>query len=108
MQLEAGQLLRRLKPLFRENFEKFGELGAAVSIWQNGKPITDLYGGFRDTRRGKPWTSDTFVPVWSATKGICSACVLHALQEPKVAINQRVEELWLNFARACTRNISAP
>jgi CubicO group peptidase (beta-lactamase class C family) len=100
MQLEAGQLLRRLKPLFRENFEKFGELGAAVSIWQNGKPITDLYGGFRDTRREKPWTSDTFVLVWSATKGIGSACVLHALQEHKVDINQRVAEFWPNFAQA--------
>jgi len=32
VQLESGQLLRRLKPLFQENFEKFGELGAAVSV----------------------------------------------------------------------------
>jgi CubicO group peptidase (beta-lactamase class C family) len=100
MQLEAGQLLQRLKPLFRENFDKFGELGAAVSIWQNGKPIIDLYGGFRDARRQKPWTADTLVLVWSATKGIGSACVLHALQEHKVDINQRVAEFWPDFAQA--------
>ena len=37
MQLESGQILQRLKPLFHENFEKLGELGAAVSVWQNGK-----------------------------------------------------------------------
>ena len=54
MQLESGQLLQRLKPLFQENFERFGELGAAVSVWQNGKPILDLYGGFRDAHREKP------------------------------------------------------
>jgi CubicO group peptidase (beta-lactamase class C family) len=100
MQLEAGQLLQRLKPLFSENFEKLGELGAAISIWQHGKPIIDLYGGFRDARREKPWTSDTFVLVWSATKGIGSACVLHALQEHKVDLNQRVAEFWPNFAQA--------
>ena len=51
MQLNADELRARLEPLFKENFEKFGELGAAVSVWQNGKPIVDLHGGFRDGRR---------------------------------------------------------
>jgi CubicO group peptidase (beta-lactamase class C family) len=106
MQLEAGQLLRRLKPLFRENFEKLGELGAALSVWQHGKPIIDLYGGFRDVRREKPWTSDTLVLVWSATKGIGSACLLHALQEHKIGINQRVAEFWPDFAQAGKEKIT--
>jgi CubicO group peptidase (beta-lactamase class C family) len=100
MQLEGSQLLQRLKPLFQENFEKFGELGAAVSLWQNGKPTVDLYSGFRDVHREKPWTADTMVLVWSATKGIGSACVLHALQEHKIDITQRVAEFWPEFAQA--------
>ncbi len=100
MQLESSQLLRRLKPLFQENFEKFGELGAAVSVWQNGKPIIDLCGGFQDARRENPWMSDTLVLVWSATKGIGSACVLHTLQEHKIDISQRVANFWPEFAKA--------
>jgi CubicO group peptidase (beta-lactamase class C family) len=100
MQLEPGRLRQRLEPLFQENFQKFGELGAAVSVWQNGKPILDLYGGFRDVRREKPWTADTLVLVWSATKGIGSACVLHVLQEHNIDINQRVAEVWPEFALA--------
>jgi len=48
MQLKPSELRERLEPLFRENFEKLGELGAAVSVWQNGKPVLDLYGGFCD------------------------------------------------------------
>jgi len=100
MQLEAGQLLQRSKPLFQENFEKFGELGAAVSVWQNGKSILDLCGGFRDVHREKPWIADTLVLVWSATKGIGSACVLHALQEHNIEISQRVAEFWPEFAQA--------
>src|SRR5207245_10435791 len=100
MQLESSQLLQRLKPLFQENFEKFGELGAAVSVWQNGKPIIDLCGGFRDARRENPWMSDTLVLVWSATKGIGSACVLHTLQEHKIDISQRVAEFWPEFVQA--------
>jgi CubicO group peptidase (beta-lactamase class C family) len=100
MQLNASQILQGLKPLFQENFETFGELGAAVSVWQNGKPVIDLYGGFRDARREKPWTADTLVLVWSATKGIGSACVLHALQERKIDLDRRVAEFWPEFAHA--------
>jgi len=100
MQLESGQLLQRLKPLFQENFERFGELGASVSVWQNGKPIIDLYGGFRDVHHEKPWAADTLVLVWSATKGIGSACVLHALQQNKIDISQRGAQFWPEFAQA--------
>ncbi len=100
MRLHAEKVRERLKPLFQENFEKFGELGAAVSVWQNGKPIIDLYGGFRNARREHPWTGDTLVLVWSATKGIGSACVLHALQQLNIQIDRRVAEFWPEFAQA--------
>jgi CubicO group peptidase (beta-lactamase class C family) len=100
MQLEAGQVIQRLKPLFDENFERFGELGAAVSVWQNGKPIADHYDGFCDAGREKSWTADTVVLVWSATKGIGSACVLHALQQQKIELNRTVAEFWPEFGQA--------
>jgi CubicO group peptidase (beta-lactamase class C family) len=100
MQLDPERVRQRLKPLFRENFEKFGELGAAVSIWQDGKPVVDLYGGFCDARREKPWEANTLVLVWSATKGIGSACVLHVLQEHKIDITRPVAEFWPEFAQA--------
>src|SRR5438067_2418939 len=99
MRLEAGELRQTLEAIFRDNFEKFGELGAAISVWQNGKPIVDLYAGFCDSGRERPWTSDTLVLVWSAAKGIGSACVLHALQEGNIDINQRVAEFWPEFAQ---------
>jgi CubicO group peptidase (beta-lactamase class C family) len=100
MHLESGQVLQRLKPLFEENFERFGELGAAVSVWQNGKPIVDFHGGFCDAGRQKPWTPNTIVLVWSATKGIGSACVLHALQQRKIELDRTVAEFWPEFGQA--------
>ena len=106
MQLDPERLRERLKTLFRENFEKFGELGAAVSIWQDGKPVVDLYGGFCDARREKPWRADTLVLVWSATKGIGSACVLHVLQEHGINIDRRVAEFWPEFAQAGKEKIT--
>src|SRR6266446_5377188 len=106
MRLHADELRGRLEPLFRENFDKLGELGAAVSVWQNGKAIIDLQGGFKDARREHPWTSDTLVLIWSATKGVGSACVLHVLEEHKIEIERRVAEFWPEFAQAGKENIT--
>ena len=92
--------LDRLASLFEENFARFGELGAAVSVWQNGKSLLELHGGFRDANRERPWTSDTIVLFWSATKGLGSACLLHLLQERGVEVACRVAEFWPEFAQA--------
>lgn len=96
----AEELAARIRPLFEENFARFGELGAAVSIWQNGRSLLELAGGFRDMRREQPWSSDTIVIVWSATKGLGSACLLRVLQEQAIGLERRVAELWPEFAQA--------
>jgi len=99
MPLVANRLHDRIAPLFRGNFETFGELGAAISIWQNGESILDLHGGFRDSQRKELWTADTIVLVWSATKGIGSACMLHVLQENKIDLGRRVADFWPEFTQ---------
>ena len=91
--------LDRLASLFDENFSRFGELGAAVSVWQNGQSILELQGGFRDAKRETPWTADTIVLFWSATKGLGSACVLHVLQEHAIELTRCVAEFWPEFAQ---------
>ena len=100
MKLHADQLRERVAPLFHENFSRFGELGAAVSIWQGGELLFHLRSGFRDRKREEPWTDDTIVLVWSATKGIGSACLLHAMQENNINIDRRVAEFWPEFGQS--------
>jgi CubicO group peptidase (beta-lactamase class C family) len=90
----------RVAQLFQENFERFGELGASISIWQHGKPILELHGGFRDAKREQPWMANTIVLFWSATKALGSACLLHALQEHGIGLEQQVAEFWPEFAQA--------
>jgi len=106
VKLQADTLRERMAPLFQENFERLGELGAAVSIWQNGEPVLDLHGGFRDRKREQPWNDDTIVLVWSATKGLGSACLLHALQENKIKIDRRVSEFWPEFGQSGKNDIT--
>ena len=100
MYLDANQLKDRLTSLFEENFTRFGELGAAVSVWQNGKSVLELHGGFRDSKCETPWTADTIVLSWSATKGLGSACLLHVLQERGIGLERHVAEFWPEFAQA--------
>jgi len=100
MQSFAATLRTRLGPLFEENFTHFGELGAALSVWQNGKSILELHGGFRDANREHQWTADTIVLFWSATKGLGSACLLHALQDRDIRLERCVAEFWPEFAQA--------
>ena len=106
MPIERADLEERLEPIFRENFSRFGELGAAVSVWQSGRPIVELRGGFRDAHRERPWDSDTLVLIWSATKGLGSACLLHALQENNIGIERPVAEFWPEFGQNKKERIS--
>ena len=98
--------LDRFASLFDENFSSLGELGAAVSVWQNGESVLELHGGFRDARRELPWTADTIVLFWSATKGLGSACLLHLLQEREIELTRCVAESWPEFAQAGKGNIT--
>jgi CubicO group peptidase (beta-lactamase class C family) len=95
-----------LATLFHENFAQFGELGASVSVWRHGKPILELHGGFRDSKREQPWTADTIALFWSATKGLGSACLLHALQEHEISLEQRVTAFWPEFAQSGKSNVT--
>ena len=79
MQLKPANFGSGIAPLFTRTFQRFGELGAAVSVWQNGKSILDLTADFAMRRRETSWTEDTIVLIWSATKGLGSACLLHVL-----------------------------
>jgi CubicO group peptidase (beta-lactamase class C family) len=100
VKLSKSELRHAIASLFEENFRRFGELGATVSIWQHGQPLLDLHGGFRDARHKTPWDSRTIVLFWSATKGLGSACLLHILQEQKIDLSQTVANLWPEFAQA--------
>jgi CubicO group peptidase (beta-lactamase class C family) len=106
MQLDADELRARLEPLFLENFEKFGELGAAVSVWQNGEELLELHGGFRDARHENSWSRDTLVLIWSATKGLGTACLLHALQQHRIELDKRVARVWPEFGQAGKEQIT--
>ncbi len=90
----------RVQEIFQSNFVRGIEVGASVAVWQNGAQAFCFYLGWRDGEREVPWTADTMVLVWSATKGLASACLLHALERTGLDLSTRVAEFWPEFAQA--------
>jgi CubicO group peptidase (beta-lactamase class C family) len=85
--------------LFAENFDQLGELGASFCIRRNGEEILHLADGYRDREKTLPWTGETPVLIWSATKGLASACLVHAAFEHGVELGRKVVELWPEYAQ---------
>ncbi len=90
----------RIAELFHENFSQYGELGASVSVWRDGQEIVSLAAGWKDRQEEQPWTAETMVLFWSATKGLAAACLLHACQEHGIELTTPVAAVWPEFAHA--------
>ena len=60
---------KRVREVFADSFENGIEVGAAVAAVVDGKTVFDLWGGYADKAKTKPWTRDTLVNVLSTTKG---------------------------------------
>jgi len=96
----------RVRAAFEDNFARGEEIGAEVCVWQDGREVLRYGGGWRDASQTSPWTADTLVFCWSATKGPASACALHALQESDVPLGAPVSSVWPEFGGAGKEHIT--
>jgi CubicO group peptidase (beta-lactamase class C family) len=92
--------LQKAREWFEENFLLRGERGAALSLWDENGEILSLAGGYEDMTDARPWTAQTPVLVWSATKGPAAACCLHALEKAGLQPDDKVSSVWPEFAAA--------
>lgn len=88
---------------FAANFERphaSRELGAALAVYRRGECVVDLWGGYCDKSRTRPWTRDTLVNLWSTTKGIAALCVARLVDRGALDYADRVADHWPDFAAA--------
>jgi len=83
---------------FAHNFAEYGEVGAAVTICIDGKPVVDLWGGMADAETRQPWAEDTMVVVFSATKGIAATCMHMLADRGLLDFDEPVATYWPEFA----------
>ncbi|MFI2367816.1 serine hydrolase domain-containing protein [Streptomyces sp. NPDC018833] len=89
-----------VRDAFEENFRERGELGAAVSVLVGGESVVDLWGGWSDPARTRPWERDTLVNVWSTTKGATALCAHLLVDRGQLDLDAPVAAYWPEFAAA--------
>ncbi len=85
---------------FAENFRSRGEAGAAVAVTLNGEPVIDLWGGFADSARTRPWAEDTLVCMMSVAKAVTALCAAMAVDRGLIGWHEPVARYWPEFAAA--------
>ncbi|WP_407319550.1 serine hydrolase domain-containing protein [Isoptericola halotolerans] len=72
--------------------------GAALSVWQDGQEVVDVWAGTADGRTGRPWTQHTPAIAFSASKSVAALVVAMLVQDGEVSYDQPVAEIWPEFA----------
>ncbi len=90
----------RVRDAFVQNFSHYPEVGASVSVVIDGKTVVDLWGGYADEGRTRPWQRDTIVNVWSSTKGITAVCAHRLVDQGLLDLDAPVAKYWPAFAQA--------
>ena len=85
---------KRLQEAFDGNFAEGGEMGASVSVWQHGVEVANLSQGWCEREEVRPWTGETLVPVYSASKGPAAATFLLVLREAGLMPDDLVRRVW--------------
>lgn len=91
---------------FELNFQKRGEVGAAVAAYWRGKKVVDLWGGLRDQERRDPWEKDTLVVFMSGTKGLAAMTLFLANARGWLDYDATVAHYWPEFAQCEKSTIS--
>ncbi|MEU9395959.1 serine hydrolase domain-containing protein [Streptomyces sp. NPDC048324] len=97
----SGEVADGFEPVreaFAANFARHGDLGAAVCVYHDGRPVVDLWGGVADPDTGRPWARDTLQLVYSATKGVTATAMHLLVQRGGLDLDAPVAKYWPEFA----------
>ena len=71
-----------------------------MSVILDGRPVVDLWAGWADVARTRPWREDTLVNVFSVGKAFAAACLLMLVARGRVELDEPVARHWPEFAAA--------
>lgn len=87
----------RLRDAFAENFTARGEPGGAVALLVDGRLVCDLWGGFRDAARERPWARETLVNFFSVGKAFTALVALRLVERGALDLDAPAHRLWPEF-----------
>src|SRR4051812_4907320 len=88
----------RVRDLFEQNLDDGTDLGAAFCVTVDDRVVVDLWGGFADEARTRPWRADTIVGVYSTTKTMTALTALLVADRGELDFGAPVARYWPEFA----------
>lgn len=89
----------RVVDQFIENFKNDSEVGACMSATIDGNVVADLWGGYQDRNKTKPWERDTIVCMMSVNKAVGATCMFHAMDHGFFSIDDPIAKYWPEFGQ---------
>ena len=87
-----------VRAAFADNFARGADVGASFAATVNGEFVVDLWGGFADPGRTRPWEKDTLVNVYSTTKTMTALTALLLADRGELDFAAPVARYWPEFA----------
>ena len=87
-----------MRDILQRNIDSGDDLGASVAVALDGEIVVDLWGGWADTERTRPWERDTITNVWSSTKTMTALSALVLADRGELDVDAPVARYWPEFA----------
>ena len=88
-----------VREAFEANFASGADVGASFCATQDGETVVDLWGGFADAAKTRPWEKDTIVNVYSTTKTMTFLTALLDRRPRRARLRRtHVAKYWPEFA----------
>ena len=88
----------QVRETFENNFKNLGDLGASYCVTKDGETVVDLWGGYADAAKTKPWMKDTIINVYSTTKTMTALTALLLADRGLIDFKAPVAKYWPEFA----------
>jgi CubicO group peptidase (beta-lactamase class C family) len=83
---------------FEENLRNGADVGACFCATVEGETVVDLWGGFADGAKSRPWERDTIINVYSTTKTMTALTALLVADRGELDFDAPVAKYWPEFA----------
>jgi CubicO group peptidase (beta-lactamase class C family) len=95
-----------IRDAFAQNFEDGLELGATLAMTWRGRLVAELWAGFADKERTRPWEKDTLCPVASTTKILMMIAAALVIDRGLLDLDAPVARYWPEFAQGGKENVT--
>lgn len=94
----AADKFERVRDVLAANLASGEDVGASYTAMLDGEVLVDIWGGYQDVDRTKPWERDTIINVWSTTKTMSFLCMHMLADRGELDFYAPVAKYWPEFA----------